>query len=201
MFTRVYTMYANFSGWHPRLAIDDHPRHSGAMNDFSGKGPSVETIPEGDDRLRLTCPDCGYIAYDNPKIVVGAVCVWEDRFLLCKRAIEPRKGWWTIPAGYMELNETFAEGAARETWEEACARIEITGVIGIYEIPRISQIYVLHSAKMLNADFAAGPESEDVALVAWEDIPWKDLAFPSVTWALEHYRNGSQNLFFRHPET
>ena len=89
------------------------------MNELDKIGPSVHTIPEGDDRSRLTCLDCGYVAYDNPKVIVGAVCVWEGKFLMCQRAIEPRKDYWTFPAGYLELNETMADGAAREAWEEA----------------------------------------------------------------------------------
>lgn len=153
-------------------------------------GPSVKEVPPGDDRERLVCPDCGYVAYDNPKIVTGAVVVWEDRFLICRRAIEPRKGYWTIPAGYLELNETTAEGAKREAWEEARAEVEIDGLIGIYEIPRISQIYVVHRARMTSPDHAAGPESEAVTLAPWEDIPWDDIAFPSITWALKRFREG-----------
>ena len=90
-------------------------------------------IPEGDDRSRLTCLECGYIAYENPKIVVGAVCVWKQKFLMCRRAIEPRKGYWTFPAGYLELNETMADGAAREVREEASAEVSVTGLLGIYE--------------------------------------------------------------------
>ncbi|MDD9877260.1 MAG: NUDIX hydrolase [Magnetovibrio sp.] len=170
------------------------------MNDIQKSGPSVKIIPDGDDRERLTCPDCGYIAYDNPKVVTGAVCVWEDRFLLCKRAIEPRIGYWTIPAGYLELNETFSEGAIREAWEEAQADITITGVLGIYEIPRISQVYVIHKAELTRPSFAPGAESEAVELVDWADIPWDELAFPSVTWALKQYRAGGDIAFVRHPE-
>jgi len=162
-------------------------------------GPSVHTVPEGDDRPRLTCLDCGYVAYENPKVIVGAVCVWEDKFLMCRRAIEPRRGFWTIPAGYLELNETMAEGAAREAWEEATARIRITGLLGLYEIPRISQIYVIHKAEMETEAFAAGPESEDVQLLAWDDIPWEDLAFPSVSWALNRFREGGGPVTVRHP--
>lgn len=163
-------------------------------------GPTLNIVPEGDDRPRLTCPDCGYIAYENPKVVVGAVCTWQDKILLCKRAIEPRIGYWTIPAGYLELNETFAEGAVREAWEEAQTHINITGVLGIYEIPRISQIYVIHHAKLTAPEFSPGPESLDVKLFAWTDIPWDDLAFPSVTWALRHFRSGKDIAFVRHPE-
>jgi len=171
------------------------------MTENRPSGPTVEIVPDGDDRPRLTCPDCGYIAYDNPKVVVGAVCMWEDRILLCKRAIQPRIGYWTIPAGFLENNETFAEGAAREAWEEARTRIEITGVLGVYEIPRISQVYVIHRAQMLSADFAAGPESADVKLVTWAEVPWEDLAFPSITWALKHHQNGGETVFVRHGET
>ena len=164
-------------------------------------GPSVRIVPKGDDRPRLTCPDCGYVAYENPKVVVGAVCTWEDKILLCKRAIEPRIGYWTIPAGYLELNETFAEGAAREAWEEAQTQINITGVLGIYEIPRISQVYVIHRAELTAPEFSPGPESQDVKLVEWSDIPWDDLAFTSVSWALKHFRSGKDIAFVRHPET
>jgi ADP-ribose pyrophosphatase YjhB (NUDIX family) len=150
-------------------------------------GPSLKTIPDGDDRERLVCGDCGYIAYENPKIVVGAVCIWQDQILMCKRAIEPRVGTWTIPAGYMEMGETTAEGAAREVLEEAGALIEVTGLLGVFEIPRISQIYVVHRADMTGPQIFAGTESEAVKLVAWADIPWDELSFPSITWALRQF--------------
>jgi ADP-ribose pyrophosphatase YjhB (NUDIX family) len=156
-------------------------------------GPSVETVPDGDNRTRLVCPDCGYVEYKNPKIIVGAVCVWEDRFLLCRRAINPRKGLWTMPAGFMELGETTAEGAKREVREEAGADVEILGLIGIYEIPRISQVYVIHHARMLAPSFESGAESAEVSLFAWDRIPWEQLAFPSVTWALRQFRAGARS--------
>lgn len=158
------------------------------MGEDRKAGPSVKAVPPGDDRERLVCPDCGYIAYDNPRIIAAAVSVWEDRFLICRRAIPPRKGLWTIPAGFLELGETTAEGAQRETWEEARAAIEIDGLVGIYEIPRISQVYVVHRARMTTPDYAVGAESDAVDLVAWEDIPWPEIAFPSITWALKRYR-------------
>lgn len=154
-------------------------------------GPSVMAVPDGDDRLRLVCPDCGYVEYRNPKVIVGAVCLWEDRFLMCRRAIHPRKGFWTVPAGYMEMDETTADGARREAMEEACAAVEIRGLIGIYEIPRISQIYVIHHARMTGPAFAAGPESAEVGLFAWDDIPWDEIAFSSVAWALRQFRAGA----------
>ncbi|MBT6094226.1 MAG: NUDIX hydrolase [Rhodospirillaceae bacterium] len=171
------------------------------MSSTTKSGPSVHTIPDGDDRPRLTCVDCGYIAYENPKVIVGAVCTWEDQFLMCRRAIEPRKGYWTFPAGFMELNETMADGAAREAWEEANAQIRITGLLGIYEIPRISQVYVIHKAEMETPSFAAGPESAEVCFMSWDDIPWDDLAFPSVSWGLKRFREDDGPVFYQHPTT
>lgn len=144
--------------------------------------------PAGDERDRLVCDDCGFINYVNPKIIVGAVCTWQDRFLLCKRAIEPRTGYWTIPAGFMEENESTAQGAAREALEEAEAEIEIDGLLAVYDIPRISQVQMIFRARLKSPDIGAGPESEEVGLYAWDDIPWPDLAFPTVRWALEHFR-------------
>lgn len=155
----------------------------------------IRTVPDGDNRDRLVCRDCGYIEYNNPKIVVGALATWdgdgEEKVLLCKRAIEPRIGYWTIPAGFMELNESTMEGAARETWEEAQARIDIDGLLGIYDIPHIGQVYMIYRARMNSRDFGPGEESLAVDLFAWDAIPWADLAFPSVRWALEHYRDGN----------
>jgi ADP-ribose pyrophosphatase YjhB (NUDIX family) len=152
------------------------------------RGPSVLTIPEGDNRLRMTCPDCGFIVYDNPKIVVGAVCRWEERILLCRRAIEPRAGYWTLPAGYLELNESTSAGAAREAWEEAQARIDIEELLAVYDIPRISQVQLIYRARLVTDEIAPGIESTEVRLFAWDEIPWTELAFPSVHWALEQYR-------------
>ena len=143
-------------------------------------GPSVKTIPVGDNRTRLVCPDCGYIEYANPKIVVGAVCTWEEKVLLCRRAIEPQLGLWTIPAGFMELGESTSEGAAREVWEEACAHVAIEGLVGVYEIPRISQVQMIYRAAMTGPGYAPGVESLDVNLFTWAEIPWNALAFPSV---------------------
>ena len=134
-------------------------------------GPTVETVPQGDNRTRLVCPDCGYIEYTNPKIVVGAVCSWEDKILLCKRAIAPSLGRWTIPAGFMEIGESTAQGAAREVWEEAEARVSIEALIGIYEIPHISQVNVIYRAPMLGPECAAGEESQAAALFSWDEIP------------------------------
>ncbi|QLH40973.1 MAG: NUDIX hydrolase [Defluviicoccus sp.] len=160
------------------------------MSEKQTGGPSVKKVPEGDNRMRLVCPDCGYIEYDNPKIVVGAVCWWQNAILLCKRAIAPARGLWTIPSGFMELGETTAEGAVREVWEEAQARVVIEDLLGIYEIPHISHVNVIYRAPMTGPEFAPGPESEAVELFDWERIPWEQLAFPSVRWSLERFRSG-----------
>ncbi len=151
-------------------------------------GPRIRAVPDGDDRARLLCPDCGYIAYENPKLVAGSVVTVGEQILLCRRAIDPRKGYWTLPAGYLELNETPEEGARREAWEEARARIAINALLGVYSVPRISQVQLIYRATLAEPGFAAGPESLEVALFAWNDIPWNDLAFPSVRWALDEYR-------------
>jgi ADP-ribose pyrophosphatase YjhB (NUDIX family) len=151
-------------------------------------GPRVRTIPDGDDRERLTCPDCGFVAYENPKIVTGSVVSVGNRILLCRRAIDPRKGYWTLPAGFLELHETPEQGAIREAWEEANARIAINALLGVYSVPRISQVQLMYRATLAEPGFSAGPESLEVALFDWDDIPWNELAFPSVRWALDEYR-------------
>jgi ADP-ribose pyrophosphatase YjhB (NUDIX family) len=150
----------------------------------------VRRIPEGDNRERLICPDCGHIAYENPKVVVGSVVADNDRVLLCRRAIEPRAGFWTIPAGYMEMHETVEEGARREAWEEARARIAIEGVLAVYSIARIGQVQVIFRARLAEPGFAPGPESLEVRRFAWDEIPWDEIAFPSVRWALRAWREG-----------
>jgi ADP-ribose pyrophosphatase YjhB (NUDIX family) len=152
------------------------------------RGPSVRAVPEGDNRERMICADCGFVLYDNPKIVVGSVARWGERILMCRRSIHPRRGYWTLPAGYLELNESTSAGAEREAWEEAQARIHIEGLLAIYDIPRISQVQLIYRARLLDDAVAAGPESLEVALFAWDEIPWDDIAFPSVRWALNHDR-------------
>ena len=144
--------------------------------------------PEGDDRDRDVCPACGAVHYHNPKIVVGSVCTLGHRLLLCRRAIEPRRGYWTIPAGYLELGESAEAGAMREAWEEARARIELEGLLAVYSVERIGQIQLLYRARLLHEDVAAGPESLEVRLVGWDEIPWDELAFPTVRWILDHAR-------------
>jgi ADP-ribose pyrophosphatase YjhB (NUDIX family) len=147
-----------------------------------------QSIPEGEDRLRDVCGTCGFINYVNPKIVVGSVVTHGDRILICKRAIAPRLGFWTLPAGFMEERETAEEGAMREAMEEACAKIEIEGLLGCYSVPRISQVQLMYRARLVDPDIRPGPESTEVKLVTWDEIPWSDLAFPSVVWALNDFK-------------
>jgi ADP-ribose pyrophosphatase YjhB (NUDIX family) len=145
-------------------------------------------VPEGDDKPRLVCGTCGFINYVNPKIVAGVVATASDgRVLLCRRAIEPRHGFWTVPAGFMEERESTAEGAAREAWEEAEARIEIDALLGIYEVPRISQVHMMYRGRIVDDAFGCGPESLEAALFAYEDIPWDQIAFPTGVRALRDW--------------
>jgi len=151
-------------------------------------GPTVLKVPEGDTHERLVCETCGFIHYKNPVVVVGSVITWRDKLLLCRRAIDPRSGYWTIPAGYLELEETSAEGAAREALEEASATIEIEALLAVYDIPRISQVQIIYAARLTTPHISPGIESLEAELMDWSDIPWDDLAFPSVHWALRDHR-------------
>jgi ADP-ribose pyrophosphatase YjhB (NUDIX family) len=148
-------------------------------------------IPEGDTRERLVCPGCGHIDYQNPKIVAGAVVAHRGRVLLCRRAIEPRRGFWSLPAGYMELGETIEEGARREAREETATEIALDGLLAVFSIGRIGQIQIIYRARFADPAtprFAAGVESSDVRLFAWEAIPWDEIAFPTVRWSLDAWR-------------
>jgi ADP-ribose pyrophosphatase YjhB (NUDIX family) len=142
------------------------------------------TIADGEDRERLVCTECGFINYENPKIVVGSVVHDGDKILLCRRAINPRKGFWTLPAGFLEEHETTMAGAMREAWEEAQAKIDIEALLAIYSIPRLSQVQLIYRARLASPEIAAGPESIEVALFDYDSIPWAEIAFPSVRWAL-----------------
>lgn len=145
-------------------------------------------VPDGDNVERDVCAKCGHIHYVNPKIVVGAVCSWHGQLVMCRRAIEPRRGFWTIPAGYLEEHESPSEGAMREAWEEALTKISIDRLLGMYAVPRISQVQLIFRATLETGEFGAGIESLETRLFAWEEIPWKELAFPSVYWALHHHQ-------------
>lgn len=142
--------------------------------------------PDDDSVARRICDSCGYVAYENPKIVVGSVVRHDDRILLCRRAIEPRRGFWTIPAGYLELNETPEDGARREAMEEAEAALVIERLLAVYSVPRISQVQLIYRARLATGHVAAGPESLEVRLFDPAEIPRDELAFPSVHWALAH---------------
>ena len=144
-------------------------------------------IPHGDNKERQVCSHCGHIFYFNPKPVVGCIPVDKDsgKILICKRDIEPRHGYWTIPCGYMEIGESTEEGAIRETWEEATARIEIVGLLGLYNIVRLSQVQIFYRANLLSPDMTAGIETLELDLFDWDKIPWDDLAFPTVHWILK----------------
>jgi ADP-ribose pyrophosphatase YjhB (NUDIX family) len=147
----------------------------------------VQRIPEGDTFTRAVCDACGVIHYENPKVVVGCLPAYGERILICKRAIEPRYGLWTLPAGFMENGESASEGAAREALEEANARVEIEDLYTVYSIPHISQVYMMFRAKLLDLDFSAGSESLEVKLVTESEIPWDQLAFAMVKRTLENY--------------
>lgn len=158
------------------------------MNFCSHCGHAVEhRIPDGDSRLRHVCPQCATVHYQNPKIIAGCLPVWGDQVLLCRRAIEPRHGYWTLPAGFMENGETIAEGAARETWEEAEANVRDLQLYTVYNIPYISQVYMLHRAELVEGRFGVGVESLECRLFSEDEIPWDELAFPSVKKTLRHY--------------
>jgi ADP-ribose pyrophosphatase YjhB (NUDIX family) len=158
------------------------------MNFCSECGSTVTLrVPEGDHLLRHVCPGCGTIHYQNPKMVVGCIPEWEDKVLLCRRAIEPKYGLWTLPAGFMENGETTLEGAARETWEEAGARIEIGGLYTLYNLPHINQVYLMFRARLLDLDFQPGIESLETRLFTEAEIPWDEIAFRTVRATLEQY--------------
>lgn len=158
------------------------------MNFCSNCGASVELrIPAGDNLPRFVCPNCEVIHYTNPKIVVGCVPVWEDKVLLCKRAIEPRYGYWTLPAGFMENNESTGEAAMRETREEANANIELGELYSLYSLPHISQVYLMYRSRLIDLNFGPGVESLEVRLFAENEIPWNEIAFAVVRKTLENY--------------
>ena len=147
----------------------------------------VHRIPEGDNLPRYVCEHCEIVHYQNPKLVVGCLPVWKDQVLLCKRAIEPSYGLWTLPAGFMENQETLEEAALRESREEANANLEIEDIYSVISLPHINQIYVLYRAQLLDLDFFAGSESLDVQLFNEEDIPWDQLAFKTIEKTLRRF--------------
>ncbi len=161
----------------------------------SGPTFRLET-PAGEDRERRVCTTCGFVDYMNPRIVVGSVVVEgqldAERILLCRRAIDPRKGYWTLPAGFMETGETAEVAACREAREEAGCELDVEGLLAIYDLTHVAQVQLMFRTRLRGSAFSAGIESLEVALFRWEDIPWTELAFPSVVWALNQWRVGRE---------
>ncbi|MEJ2726905.1 MAG: NUDIX hydrolase [Deltaproteobacteria bacterium] len=158
------------------------------MNYCSNCGDPVKLrVPPGDDRPRYFCESCGTIYYENPKVVVGCIPEMDGNILLCRRAIEPRAGEWTLPAGYLENGETVAQGARRETLEEAGARIEIIAPYALFNICRVNQLYLMFRARMIDANIKAGIESSEVRFFSEKDIPWANIAFTVIEETLRHY--------------
>jgi ADP-ribose pyrophosphatase YjhB (NUDIX family) len=175
------------------MAAMTFPSLTPTVNFCTQCGHRVEhRIPSDDTRIRAVCPACNTIHYENPKCVVNTISMYDNKVLLCLRAIEPRAGFWTLPGGFLECGETLAEGAKRETWEEACARIDlIEPVYALVDIPHIGQIHVFFRSNIIEqADaplFAAGEETLETRLFALNEIPWDQLAFNSVRFALQSY--------------
>lgn len=168
------------------------------MNFCSACGARLEyRVPPGDNLPRYICPSCAVIHYENPKMVVGCIPEWENGILLCRRAIEPRHGLWTVPAGFMENGETTADGAMRETLEEANAKVEILGLYALFNIPHINQVYMLFRARLLDLDFSAGAETLETRLFEEEQVPWDQIAFVTVWRTLKHYFNDRRAGEFR----
>lgn len=158
------------------------------MNFCSNCGHKViQQIPEMDDRLRYVCESCHIIHYQNPNVIVGCLATWQGKILLCKRAIEPRLGKWTLPAGFMENGETTLQGAQRETFEEAGASFSKARLYREFDIPKINQVYLFYLAELDSCDYKAGIESLEVGLFEEKDIPWEELAFPVMTDILKEY--------------
>jgi len=160
------------------------------------------SVPEGDTRERAICMSCGTIHYENPKLVVGCIVEQDEHILLCRRSINPQIGKWTLPAGYLENNESAADGAIRETFEESGAEVELLGPYRLFDLPTISQFYLLFRARLLACPFSPTTESSEVQLFRWADIPWDHIAFQVITTTLRHYMadaaNGRRFCFTNH---
>jgi ADP-ribose pyrophosphatase YjhB (NUDIX family) len=172
------------------------------MNFCSACGqPVTLQIPDGDHLPRHVCTSCGTIHYQNPRIIAGCVIDVDGRILLCKRAIEPRRGYWTIPAGFMENGESVQAAAAREAMEEALANVKIGSLLAIVNVLRAHQVHIMFRARLQHPDFGIGPESLETGLYEESEIPWPDIAFLSVEFALRRYledrRQGLDRVHFR----
>ena len=144
-------------------------------------------VPPDDNRERAVCPNCRTVHYENPINVVGTVPIWDDRVLLCRRNIEPRYGLWTLPAGFLEIGETTEAGALRETDEEAGARVELQGLFSVLNVVRVAQVHLFYRARLLDTDFAPGPETIEAQLFAQHEVPWEQLAFRTVRETLQRW--------------
>lgn len=149
--------------------------------------PLVQRTPDGDARLRHVCDHCHTVHYQNPKIICGCLPVWDDKVLLCRRAIEPRRGYWTLPAGFMENGETTPEAAARETFEEAAAAVDIGDLYALFNIRHINQVYLMFRANLKDGQYGVGEESLECRLFTEEEIPWDEIAFPTIKRTLCYY--------------
>ena len=164
-----------------------------------GSAEITLSIPEGDTRFRFVCASCEEIFYHNPKIVAGCIAEWEGKILMCKRAIEPRYGKWTLPAGFMENEETMHDAAARETHEEALAEVSNLSLYSMYNLPHINQVYVIFRGELVGGRASPGDESLEVALMEEKDIPWNEVAFPIIKESLElYFEDQRKNLFVIH---
>ncbi len=169
-------------------ACNNRPMHSKPIQHCNQCGAAVTyQVPESDTHARAVCPVCGHIQYENPRNIVGTVPVWEGRVLLCRRAIEPRHGLWTLPAGFMELHETTEQGALRETHEEAGIDVELEGLYCVANVKPVSQVYLLYRARMLHPHWAPGPETLEAQLFSREEVPWDALAFRTVRETLQRF--------------
>ncbi len=159
----------------------------------------VFRVPRGDNRERFLCESCGTIHYQNPRIVTGCLAIWKDQVLFCKRSIQPRSGFWTLPAGFLENGETATAGAERETWEEALAKVANLELYTMFSLPHISQIYLFYRAELIDGAFAPGEETAAVSLFHEADVPWEELAFPVIRDTLKYYfQDRSDNHFKVH---
>lgn len=159
-------------------------------------GPTNSLVPPGDSLPRYVCERCGHIHYENPRLVVGCVATWEERVLLCRRAIEPRLGYWTLPAGFMENGETTGEAAARETREEACAEVVLEQPFAMVNVAHINQVHLFYRGVLKAPTFGAGEESLETSLFLESEIPWQQLAFRSVNLCLRHFIDDRARGYF-----
>ncbi|MCG8317350.1 MAG: NUDIX hydrolase [Pseudomonadales bacterium] len=153
-------------------------------------------IPDGDQRERHVCDNCGFIHYLNPRIIAGTLPIYQDKVLLCRRAIEPRKGYWTLPAGFMENGETTQEAALRETWEEAEAKLDLHGLYTLFNLPHINQVYIFFRGEVVKGEFGVGEESLECQFFSETEIPWDNLAFPTIYKTLKHFFQDRANNSF-----